>query len=69
MAPYYSVDKWKGTGVDDELSRLCLMYELVIRDLVSMNCRDFVGDDKIQEMLEEWKRVVDLHCYRKPSYM
>ena len=32
---------------------------------------DITDDDKIQEMLEEWKwkRVVDLHCYRKPSYM
>ena len=32
---------------------------------------DITDDDKIQEMLQEWgwKRVVDLHCYRKPSYM
>ena len=32
---------------------------------------DITDDGKIQEMLSEWewKRVVELHCYRKPSYM
>ena len=32
---------------------------------------DITDDGKIQEMLSEWewKRVVQLHCYRKPSYM
>ena len=32
---------------------------------------DITDDGEIQEMLSEWewKRVVELHCYRKPSYM
>jgi hypothetical protein len=32
---------------------------------------EITDDDTIHEMLKEWewKRVVDLHCYRKPSYM